>query len=106
MSEVIRLFLKESIALELNIGDLYQQFSAKFAEDYLFWWKLSIEEMKHAALIESINDIFLSEISLPRDKIEVQTQELRNMNAFLSHNIEKFKLENQTRAGAFRLAFE
>jgi hypothetical protein len=65
--------LKESIDLELNIGDLYQLFSVKFPQDYDFWWKISIEEMNHAVLIESINDIFLPEGTSPIDSIEKQT---------------------------------
>ena len=40
MDHLIKLFLKESIELELNVGDVYQFFSAKFTEDYDFWWKI------------------------------------------------------------------
>jgi len=104
MNEIIKLFLKESIALELNIGDLYQLFSAKFKQDYNFWWKLSIEEMNHAALIESINDIFLSESILPSDSIEKQGRELGEMNLFIKQQIDQFRSGTQTRADAFRLA--
>ena len=106
MNEAIKRFLKESIELELNIGDLYEQFSLKFTEDYQFWWKLSIEEMNHAALIESINDLFLTEQILPSDKLELQTTELSEMNTILKQNIEKFKTETHLRADAFKLAFE
>ncbi|MEI7524591.1 MAG: hypothetical protein WCJ95_09695 [Mariniphaga sp.] len=106
MGEIVRQFLIESIALELNIGDLYQQFSAKYEQDYDFWWKLSIEEMNHAALIESINDIFLTEDFLPADKIELQTIKLRKMNYFIHENIEKFRTDNPLRADAFKLAIE
>ena len=106
MNEINSDFIKESIALELNIGDLYQQFSVKFAEDYEFWWKLSIEEMNHAALIESINDVFLTENLLPSDKIEMQTFNLHKMNDFIRQNIERFKIESPLREEAFKLAFE
>jgi len=104
MNEIIKLFLEESIALELNIGDLYQLFSAKFEQDFNFWWKLSIEEMNHAALIESINDVFLSESILPSDSIEKQGRELGEMNLFIKEQIELFKTETLTRADAFYLA--
>jgi len=30
MDQAIKLFLKESVELELNIGDIYQLFSVKF----------------------------------------------------------------------------
>ena len=106
MNEVIKLFLKESIALELNISDLYQLFSVKFRQDYNFWWKLSIEEMNHAALIESINDIFLSETILPSDSIEKQAHELEEMNCFIKEQVERFRSEPLSRADAFILASE
>ena len=89
MNEIIKLFLEESIALELNIGDLYQLFSAKFEQDFNFWWKLSIEEMNHAALIESINDVFLSETILPSDSIEKQGRELGEMNLFIKEQMKE-----------------
>jgi len=106
MNEVIKLFLKESIALELNIGDLYQLFSAKFSQDFNFWWKLSIEEMNHAALIKSINDQFLSENIMPSDSIENKAHELSEMNLFIKQRIEEFRGGSPARADAFRLACE
>ena len=106
MNDEIRLFLKESIALELNIGDLYQLFGVKFKKDYNFWWKLSIEEMNHAALIESINDIFLTESILPSESIEKQTQELAEMNLFIKQQIEQCKSGSFTRIDAFQLAIK
>lgn len=106
MEKEIKLFLKESIDLELNIGDLYQQFSARFPGDYDFWWKLSIEEMNHAALIESINDNFLTEAILQSESIEKQAIELSAMNGFIQKQILRFKMESPTRADAFQLAFE
>ena len=104
MNEIIKLFLKESIALELNIGDLYQLFSAKFRQDYNFWWKLSMEEINHAALIESINDNFLSESIMPSFSIEKQGRELGEMNLFIKQQIEQFRSGILTRADAFYLA--
>jgi ferritin len=106
MNEIIKRLLNESIALELNIGDLYQLFSVKFSQDYDFWWKLSIEEMNHAALIESINDVFLTENLLPSESIENQTKALQEMNLAIRKYIESCRLELMTRENAFRLAFE
>ena len=106
MDHAIRLYLKESIDLELNIGDLYQWFSVKFAQDYDFWWKISIEEMNHAALIESINDVFLSEGASPTDSIEKQTQELQKMNVLVKERMEQYKLNPPTRHEAFQYGLE
>ncbi len=102
MDHAIRLFLKESIELELNIGDLYQLFSVKFPEDYDFWWKISIEEMNHAALIESINDVFINEGIEPMDSIEIQTKDLHRMNISVKSRIERYKLVPPTRLEAFK----
>ncbi len=106
MNELIKQLLKQSVALELNIGDLYQQFSVKFAGDYDFWWKLSIEEMNHAALIESINDVFLTENLLTLDSIENQINEINEMNRLIRKHIESFKFETPERSKAFQVAFE
>ena len=105
MDHTIRLFLKESIDLELNIGDLYQLFSVQFPADYDFWWKLSIEEMNHAALIESINDVFWTNI-LPFDSIEKQVEKLHEKNLITLERIEHFKMVPSTRIEAFNYGFE
>lgn len=46
-------YLRESIKLELNASKLYLLFSEYNEEDNDFWWKLSIEESNHAALLKS-----------------------------------------------------
>jgi hypothetical protein len=106
MDEVVKLFLEESVALELNIGDLYQLFSVKFPVDHEFWWKISIEEMNHAAIIESINDLFLNESILPPEFIEKQTEDLRGMNLYLLDKIEQFKIDPPSRLSALKFASE
>ncbi len=106
MNEIIKEFIAESVALELNIGDLYQQFSAKFQQDADFWWKLSIEELNHAALIESINDIFLTDNLLSAGSIERQMSELKKMNLSLKNQIDYFKHHSPSRLQAFEIAFE
>jgi hypothetical protein len=106
MNEIIKRFLEESVALELNIGDLYQLFSAKFPEDYHFWWIISIEEMNHAAIIESIDDIFFTESILPPDSIEYQAKELHKMNLYVKEQIEQSKFDLQTRSEAFKIGLE
>ncbi len=106
MDQEIKLFLKESIELELNIGDLYSLFSVKFPADYDFWWKIAIEEMNHAALIESINDIFMPESIDSTDSIEKQTNDLRELNNLLKARIEQYKLIPPTRLEAFKFGLE
>ncbi len=104
MDELVKLFLKESVALELNVGDLYLLFSAKFPQDYDFWRELSIEEMNHAAIIESINDLFLSETPLSADFIEKETEDLKKMNLLITDHIEQYKVNPPTRLEALKFA--
>lgn len=106
MDQAIKLFLKESVEMELNVGEVYQIFSVKFPDDHDFWWKISIEEMNHAALIESINDIFLTEGFLTTDEIEKQVEVLHNLNLVVKERIERYKLVPPTRAEAFNYGFE
>ncbi len=106
MDQLVNIFLKESVEMELNVGDVYQLFSVKFLEDYDFWWKISIEEMNHAAVIETINDDFITGIILPTDSIEKQVEGLRQMNLIVKERIDQYKLNPPTRLEAFKYGFE
>ena len=65
-----------------------------------------IEELNHAALIESINDIFLNESILPLGSIEKQVNNLRELNLSVKKRIEHYKLVSPTRLEAFKYGFE
>ena len=106
MDQMINLFLKESIEMELTIGDLYQLFSVKFPQDRDFWWKISIEEMNHAALIESINDDFLTGGVSSNDSIEKYTVDLQKMNLLIKSRTEQYKSVPPSRSEAFKYAYE
>jgi hypothetical protein len=106
MNDAIRLYLKEAIEMELNVGDVYLLFSAKFPKDYDFWWKISMEELNHAALIESINDVFLPDSSFPMDSIDIQAEDLRKVNLSIREKIEEYKLISPSRLEAFNYGFE
>ena len=106
MDQAIGDFLKESIGMELNVGEVYQLFSVKFPQDHDFWWRISMEEMHHAALIESINDLFLSDNTFEKDPIEKQTQDLKTLNQLVKQRIAQYKLVSPTRLEAFQYGFE
>ena len=106
MDHLIGIFLKESIELELNVGEVYQLFCVKFPEDYDFWWKISIEEMNHAALIESINDVFLTESTPSIESLEELNNDLHEMNLSIKARIEQYKALSPTRLEAFKYGFE
>jgi hypothetical protein len=96
-------FIQESIDMELNISDLYQLFGVKFPGDYDFWWRLSMEEINHAALIESIDDVFTEETILPPDMIDKRIEELIKMNLFIKDRLEQYKAEAPQRQESFEI---
>lgn len=106
MNQVVKMFLKESVELELNVAELYQVFSVKFPEDYRFWWKISLEEMKHAALIESINDFFFPDTILSAGEIEQYNAELHRNNRTIKERIMRYKENSPSREEAFKCALE
>jgi len=106
MNQAIKLFLKESVELELNVAELYQLFSVKFPRDYHFWWKISLEEMNHAALIDSINDFFFTETILPFGELERYTEEIHQINLNIKARTELYKTIPPTRSEAFNYGFE
>jgi hypothetical protein len=106
LTNLIREFLDESIQLELNVSDLYQLFYSKFPEDSEFWWQISLEEINHAALIRSINDLFLPDNILPQGVIQTQSSELHQVNRSIRDRISNYKLNSPSRFEAFSYAYE
>ncbi len=103
MQYKIRLFLDESILLEENISDLYRLFSVKYPADSEFWHTISLEEVNHAALIRTIDDLFLPERILPMDSIDDHTARLKFQNQFVQQQIVYFRESNPGREEAFSL---
>jgi len=106
LTELIKKFLDEAIQLELNASDLYQLFYVKFPEDSEFWWQLSLEEVNHAALIRSINDLFLPEKILPLGVIQNQIAEMNQVNHSIRERILRYKMDPPSRYEAFSYAYE
>lgn len=102
----IKKFLEESIELEINVSDLYQLFYVKFPLDAEFWWQLSLEEVNHAALIRSINDLFLPEKILPLGSMNDQISELQRVNQSIRERILRYKTNPPSRYEAFSYAHE
>jgi hypothetical protein len=104
--QIVKLFLQESIQLELNVSDLYQLFYLKFPADSEFWWQLSLEEVNHAALIRSINDLFLPEKILPQGVIQNRILEMHKINDSIRESISRYKMNSPSRYEAFSYAHE
>lgn len=106
LEKQIKLFLNEAIHLELNIADLYQLFSVKFPEDHSFWWKLSMEEMGHAAMIETLNDIYFPTTESSNETVQELTLSLDLLNKSIKEKIENYKMKMPMRFEAFQYALE
>lgn len=98
-------FIDESIRLELNMSDLYRLLSITFPEDEEFWATLSGEEIHHAALIRSVNELFLAERVVPRYLLSDFTQQIHQSNQIIAREIESIRQNTPSREEVFRLAF-
>jgi len=91
------------IELELNASRLYLTFCNLIEEDYHFWWRLSNEEMNHAALLKTAIE-FAKLNDLPYIITE-NINEVKELNNQFDNIIEDFK-KNPNRQKAFEIALE
>jgi hypothetical protein len=98
--------IDESIKLELHVACLYFLFHGLFLGDADFWWKLTLEEKGHAALIRSGKEIFEPIGKFPHDLLAPGLEELIDTNNRLDALIEKFEETFPSREEAFNIAFE
>lgn len=88
-NEKLRELIDESIALELNMHELYKLFSEAYKEDQDFWWRLSLEEGNHASLIEGIKKLILDGV-IPRQMLPVDPAIIRAANRTIMNLREEF----------------
>lgn len=98
--------LRESIELERNMAELYSLFAELFPEDRNFWWKLSLEEQNHAALLRSMDDIFAPRGLMPSGLLCASLEELRQSNARILEAINVYRQKTPDRHEAFCLAMD
>ena len=94
--------IDETIKLELNIADIYLVFRNTFPEDSDFWWKMSMEEKKHANLIKSGRDTFLDQF--PTKLLAPTLQVLCNTSKKLISLLKEYKENPPSRETAFNVA--
>lgn len=95
--------LEESIALELNVSDLYHLYCELYPEDRGFWWKLTMEEKNHAAVLKSAR-LFLQVGKLPPETIHPNLEIVKRMNEELSARTKTFKLSPPDAEVAYKFA--
>ena len=104
MNEEISELIEESVQLELNVGELYLVFHRAFPDDADFWWRLSLEEKNHAALIRSIKEGFMPVGILPAELLSSSLGKIREANTAIVTLIARFKTASPSREEAFSIA--
>lgn len=95
--------LEAAIALELNVSGLYGCYANAFGMDRDFWWKLSIEEKNHAALLRS-GQLFVKNEIFPKEILCRNLEELESANREIKRLVQQFQSEPPSREEALRTA--
>ncbi len=95
-----------SIALELAVADLYLLFHKIYPEDSDFWWKMSIEEKGHAALLRSGRDSFMPLQKFPEELVTTSLNKLKNSLRLITEKTNEIKENPTPRKETFYLAVE
>lgn len=97
---LIKEYLNEAINLELNVSKLYLLFSKINDFDYNFWYKLSIEEGGHAAILKNILYSYKL-IEYDFNISEIELNELKQTNEYI---LKLLKTNEYSRRDCFRIA--
>ena len=103
MQPDFNLLIREAIQLELNVGKLYMLFYRLLPEDAEFWWKLSLEEENHAALLKTAQQMRASRVEIPNEMLPPGLIELQKSNQMIISAMADFE-KHPDRAKAFELA--
>ncbi len=95
-----------SIELELTVADLYFLFYESFPEDSDFWWKMSLEEKSHAAILRSGKESFEPINIFPHELVYNSLSDLKNTIKSIREKIKEIKNNPISREEAFELAIE
>jgi hypothetical protein len=97
---------EEAIRLELNVAELYILFHELFPEDADFWWKLSLEEKHHAAILRSGISYFAPVGKFPEELLSDPLQEIIAENNRITSLTKEYRANPSSREKAFRSALE
>lgn len=98
--------IEESILLELNLAELYQNFAKNHSEDNEFWWQMHLEEKSHATLIRAARDSFIKRGKFPFDLVTDSIQNLKKSNSKVLELTEQCLAHPPGREEACRIAGE
>ncbi len=98
--------INASIDLELAVAELYLHFYRFFPEDSNFWWKMSLEEKGHAALLKSGRDSFMPLNKFPDELISDSLNDLKKSVKSIKEKLKEIKKNPISRREAFEMANE
>ena len=104
MNEELNHLIEEAIELEQRVADLYMLFYRIFPQDSRFWWRLSMEEQNHAALLKTASQMNDTRIKIPEDILPAQLEELKRINQLLQSSMKEME-STPDRTRAFHLAY-
>lgn len=97
--------LEAVVRLELNISRLYLRYHQLLPEDGPFWWRLSLEEKNHAALLRSADQLAAVH-GIPDGMLPERLEDVLGLNARVEACIAAASAGSVDRAAAFRCALE
>lgn len=106
MDEAFNQLLDQTVSLELNIAELYHLFHDQQPEDADFWWKLSLEEKNHAAILRAGVKYFAPLGRFPKTLLVNSLSEIEGENKKIRDFIDSFYDNPPSRDAAFRVAVD
>lgn len=105
MSEDILKLIKAAKNLEFSVSSLYRLFSDAFEEDERFWYKLSMEELNHYALFNSIEQSFIKCDIYPSKLLDLSIIEINIAQIEVTNFIRRHSIKPPTIEKALRIAY-
>ncbi len=88
----INYLIDESIKVELYVAKLYEMFSEYYSCDTDFWWQLSVEEKRHAALLSRCKTMLVPEDLVPDAFSQIKIADIEKTNQYLESLIQRYQL--------------
>lgn len=95
--------LEMAITMEFRASDLYRLYSGIFEQDRDFWWRLSMEEQNHAALLKSARN-FIKVGKLPGSLLYARVEGIRAVADTVERRIAEYRQTPPTAFDAYHYA--
>lgn len=95
--------LQLAVDLETALAELYRRFSVLFAEDAVFWRRLSGEERRHAAMLDGLRSLEALGM-MPAEALFPDAGEMADNRQAIDDQVEAWREAPPDAASAFRFA--